>query len=95
MQRGENLPVAVVDVSIDQSGWAGTGVAFYTASGHMQLVHLTPVDASTSFQAEAEALKLAISDWSSPYFQKPSKIFTDCKNLVDFLENGKDEVIPC
>jgi zinc-binding in reverse transcriptase len=95
MQRGKNLPVAIVDASIDQSGRAGAGVTFYIVSGHLQLVHLTPIDASTPFQAEAEALKLAIPDWSSPYFQKPSKIFTDCKNLVDFLENGENEVIPC
>jgi hypothetical protein len=85
----------VVDASLDQNGKAGAGVAYYTDSGHLQLVCFSPIEATTPFQAEAEAMRLAIPNWSSPYFQKPQKIFTDCLNLVDFLRPDGEKGVPC
>jgi hypothetical protein len=70
-------------------------VAYYTASGHLQLTYFAPIEDTTPFHAEAEALKLTILSWSSPYFQKSTKIFTDCKYLVKFLQTEKNEDLPC
>jgi ribonuclease HI len=95
MQWSENLAYVVVDASLDQAGKAGAGLVFYTSSGQIQLIYYSPLVAATAFQAEAQALKLALRDWTSPYIQKPQKIFTDCKSLVDFMVTGEEDLLPC
>jgi hypothetical protein len=82
LQGVENLSYAVVDASFDQNGKAGAGMAYYTSSDHLQLVYFSPIEVITSFQAEAKAVKLAIPNWSSPYFQNRKKYLPIASTLL-------------
>jgi Reverse transcriptase-like len=77
------------------AGRAGVGVALFTEENRFQLIHFIPSTATTAFQAEAEAVCLALRDWHSPFLQKSKIIYTDCLSLVNFLETGDTDVIPC
>jgi hypothetical protein len=48
-----------------------------------------------TFQDETEAVKLSMFSWSSPHLEKPTKIFTDCKFLVEFLKMGDESDLLC
>jgi Reverse transcriptase-like len=86
---------ALVDASIDQSGKAGAGMAFFTSTGQLQVVHFLPIQAETVFHAEAEALLVALRDWNSSYMKKSKQIYIDYQALVIFLAHGREEEIPC
>jgi Reverse transcriptase-like len=86
---------SLTDASLNLNGHAGAATAFYTASEDLQIVHFLPIAASTAFQAEACAVHLAMKDWRSPYLQKPHVIYTDCKQLADFLKSGESSSLPC
>jgi hypothetical protein len=90
-----NVHFAMVDASLDQYGKSGAGMVLYYDTGQMQLIHFTPIEAITPFQAEVIVLKLAIRGWSSPYLQRPKKILTDCKSLVNFLNKYDENLLPC
>jgi hypothetical protein len=98
----ENLPgwspdeaVCLLDASWDTHGRAGVAMALYTGGGLLQLLSFKPIMSLSAYHAEAEALDLALSDWQSPYIQKPNLILTDCKNLADYVQSGARADLPC
>jgi hypothetical protein len=50
--------------------------------------------ADSPFQAKAEALELALHEFRTPYLEKPKVIYTDCSQLVKFIEN-RGGGVPC
>jgi ribonuclease HI len=94
-QRRTTCAYAIVDASVDHRGRAGVGMVLYNEEQQLQLVYFAPSEAVTAFQAEAEAVGLALRDWNSPFLQKPVHIYTDCQRLVKFLEIGDLGDIPC
>jgi hypothetical protein len=78
----------VVDASIDQAGHVGVGLVLFNTNKHLQLVHFVPSMIETTFQAEAEAVYLALRDWGLSFLQKSEIIYTNCQSLVKYLERG-------
>jgi hypothetical protein len=85
----------MTDASLDAAGHTGVVVAFFYETGALQFVYFAPATTTTTFQAEATAMEVALREWQSPFFQKPKKIFHDCKQLVDFLKTGEIDQLPC
>jgi hypothetical protein len=85
----------MADASLDAAGHTGVAVAFFYETGALQFVYFVPATTTIAFQAEAAAMEVALREWQSPFFQKPKKIFSDCKQLVEFLKTGKNDQLPC
>jgi Reverse transcriptase-like len=86
---------SMTDASLDVGGKAWAAIAFFYDTGDLQFVYYAPVQAESPFHAEAAALAMALREWSSPFVQAPAIIFSDCKQLVEFLRRGNRESLPC
>jgi zinc-binding in reverse transcriptase len=81
----EGVAFGMSDASIDTSGNVGIAVAYFYDNGALQFLHFVPVAAETIFQAEADAMEVALCNWTALFFQQPKRLFTDSKQLADFF----------